>query len=446
MYKKTKKMAAMEEPIIAYPVSNLSSYFIDTDEYSIQMTLDTSLELVITCNESSCAYKCTLETTDKIKFGDIPTKYDNLDSLYDIIEKIHNGDKDSYVNYQYTKEPNKFQMIISFEIKTDLVDINFGYNIDIKQDNEVDEIEFLKNQNKLLLNKMKYMKRDVSEIVNVMLLSDNDNEVLSLLKELVEIKKLNGYNWFEFVNKTKEIINIHNNNNYYYECQLNEIYSLIIKYLNNEIMLSNILIVFDFLRPKNKYGQKRCFRTGQHIDIRNEELISILSDKIISSTNITIIEKIFGIICNRCVPFNPGLASKIMSYKSEGNLLNLIKYCLWIPIDTKGFESCIKFINIEIFNYIKNYEIVSNYLLLLEFNNYNFTYFHKELCIRFFECVLSNFKHNFHFTQTIKNYNKSVSYQPERKIISSKIDELTAWLVNQHLKTTYPKSNNEDDY
>ena len=109
-------MAAIEEPIVAYPVSNLSSYFIDNDEYSIQMTLDTSLELVITCNESSCAYKCTLENTDKIKFGDIPTKYDNLDSLYDIIEKIHNGDKDSYVNYEYTKEPNKFQMIISFEI------------------------------------------------------------------------------------------------------------------------------------------------------------------------------------------------------------------------------------------------------------------------------------------------------------------------------------------
>ena len=118
----------MEEPIVAYPVSNLSSYFIDNDEYSIQMTLDTNLDLVITCNESSCIYK---------KFGDIPTKYDNLDSLYDIIEKIHNGDKYSYVNYEYNKEPNKFQMIISFEIKTDLVDINFGYNIDIKQDNEV---------------------------------------------------------------------------------------------------------------------------------------------------------------------------------------------------------------------------------------------------------------------------------------------------------------------
>ena len=126
-------MAAIEEPIVAYPVSNLSSYFTDNDEYSIQMTLDTSLELEITCNKSSCIYKCTLENTDKIKFGDIPTKYDNLDSLYDIIEKIHNGDKDSYVNYQYTKEPNKFQMIISFEIKTDLVDINFGYNIDMME-------------------------------------------------------------------------------------------------------------------------------------------------------------------------------------------------------------------------------------------------------------------------------------------------------------------------
>ena len=421
-------MAAMEEPIIAYPVSNLSSYFIDTDEYSIQMTLDTSLELVITCNESSCIYKCTLENTDKIKFGDIPTKYDNLDSLYDIIEKIHNGDKDSYVNYEYTKEPNKFQMIISFEIKTDLVDINFGYNIDIKQDNEVNEIEFLKNQNKLLLNKMKYMKRDVSEIVNVMLLSDNDNEVLSLLKELVEIKKLNGYNWFEFVNRTTEIIymdNMGNKNHYYYECQLNEIYSLVIKYLNNEIVLINILIVFDFLRLRNKYCRKyNCPGSGQ----ANQELISIFSDKIISSNNITIIEKIFGIIWNSCESFNFSLARKIMSYKSERNLLNLIKYCLSIPISTIGFEP-IKFINIEIFNYTRNYEIVSNYLLLLEINKYNPTYFLKELCIRFFECVLSNFKHNFHFTQTIKNYNKSVSNQPERKIISSKIDELTAWLT-----------------
>ena len=83
-------MAAIEEPIVAYPVSNLSSYFTDNDEYSIQMTLDTSLELVITCNESSCTYKCTLENTDKVKFGDIPTKYENLESLYDIIEKIHN--------------------------------------------------------------------------------------------------------------------------------------------------------------------------------------------------------------------------------------------------------------------------------------------------------------------------------------------------------------------
>ena len=422
-------MAAMEEPIIAYPVSNFSSYFIDTDDYSIQMTLDTSLELVITCNESSCAYKCTLETTDKIKFGDIPTKYDNLDSLYDIIEKIHNGDKDSHVNYQYTKEPNKFQMIISFEIKTDLVDINFGYNIDIKQDNEVDEIEFLKNQNKLLLNKMKYMKQDVSEIVNVILLSDNDNEVLSLLKELVEIKKLNGYNWFEFVNKTKEIIymnHMHGCSHCYYEYQLNEIYSLIIKYLNNEIVLSNILTVFDFLRLRNKYGKKSSTHpdSGQ----KNQELISILSDKLISSTNITIIEKIFSIICNSFEDFNLSLASKIMSYKSECNLLNLIKYCLTIPIGTNSFEPCIKFINIEIFNYTRNYEIVSNYLLLLEFNNYNFTYFHKELCIRFFECVLSNFKHNFHLTQKIKNYNNGQS--PERKIISSKIDELTAWLVN----------------
>ena len=417
-------MAAIEEPIVAYPVSNLSSYFTDNDEYSIQMTLDTSLELVITCNESSCAYKCTLENTDKIKFGDIPTKYDNLDSLYDIIEKIHNGDTDSYVNYEYTKEPNKFQMIISFEIKTDLVDINFGYNIDIKQDNEVNEIEFIKNQNKLLLNKMKYMKRDVSEIVNVMLLSDNDNEVLSLLKELVEIKKLNGYNWFEFVNKTKETIS---NNNNYYECQLNEIYSLIIKYLNNEIMLSNILIVFDFLRLKNKYGNRRCHRSSQNIEIKNEELISILSGKLISSTNITIIEKIFSIICNIRENFNFSLASKIMSYKSECNLLNLIKYLITIPIGTNGFEPCIKFINIEIFNYTRNYEIVSNYLLLLEFNNYNFTYFHKELCIRFFECVLSNFKHNFHLTQKIKNYNKG--QRPEEKIISSKIDELTAWLT-----------------
>ena len=425
-------MAAIEEPIVAYPVSNLSSYFTDNDEYSIQMTLDTSLELVITCNESSCIYKCTLENTDKIKFGDIPTKYDNVDSLYDIIEKIHNGDKDSYVNYEYNKEPNKFQMIISFEIKTDLVDINFGYNIDIKQDNEVNEIEFIKNQNKLLLNKMKYMKRDVSEIVNVMLLSDNDNEVLSLLKELVEIKKLNGYNWFEFVNKTKETIemNAKNNNYCHCTCQLNEIYSLIIKYLNNEILLTNILIVFDFLRLRNKYGQKYCYQSGQ-IDLNNKELISILSNKIISSTNIIIIEKIFSIICINSAYFNPKLVSKIISYKSERNLLNLIKYCF---SDDKyandDFKNIIKFLNIEIFNYIKNYEIVSNYLLLLEFNNYNFTYFHKELCIRFFECVLSNFKQNFHFTQTIKNYNKSVSNQPERKIISSKIDELTAWWGN----------------
>ena len=430
-------MAAIEEPIVAYPVSNLSSYFTDNDEYSIQMTLDTSLELVITCNESSCTYKCTLENTDKVKFGDIPTKYDNLDSLYDIIEKIHNGDKDSYVNYEYTKEPNKFQMIISFEIKTDLVDINFGYNIDIKQDNEVNEIEFIKNQNKLLLNKMKYMKRDVSEIVNVMLLSDNDNEVLSLLKELVEIKKLNGYNWVEFVNKTKEIIYMDDIDKYYidghsmsfnyyyyyyYEYQLNEIYSLIIKYLNNEIVLSNILIVFDFLRLRNKYGE------AKGILYTNKELISILSNKIISSTNIIIIEKIFSIICINSAYFNPKLVSKIISYKSERNLLNLIKYCF---SDDKyandDFKNCIKFLNIEIFNYIKNYEIVSNYLLLLEFNNYNFEYFHKELCIRFFECALSNFKHNFHFTQTIKNYNKSVNNQPERKIISSKIDELTAW-------------------
>ena len=423
-------MAAIEEPIVAYPVSNLSSYFTDNDEYSIQMTLDTSLELVITCNESSCTYKCTLENTDKVKFGDIPTKYDNLDSLYDIIEKIHNGDTDSYVNYEYTKEPNKFQMIISFEIKTDLVDINFGYNIDIKQDNEVNEIEFIKNQNKLLLNKMKYMKRDVSEIVNVMLLSDNDNEVLSLLKELVEIKKLNGYNWFEFVNKTKEIIDMYAKHNNYCHCtcQLNEIYSLIIKYLNNEIVLSNILIVFDFLRLRNKYGQR--YDNGLII-YNNEELISILSNKIISSTNIIIIEKIFSIICINSAYFNPKLVSKIISYKSERNLLNLIKYCF---SDDKyandDFKNCIKFLNIEIFNYIKNYEIVSNYLLLLEFNNYNFTYFHKELCIRFFECALSNFKHNFHFTQTIKNYNKRVSNQPERKIISSKIDELTAWWGN----------------
>ena len=418
-------MAAIEEPIVAYPVSNLSSYFTDNDEYSIQMTLDTSLELVITCNESSCIYKCTLENTDKIKFGDIPTKYDNLDSLYDIIEKIHNGDKDSYVNYEYTKEPNKFQMIISFEIKTDLVDINFGYNIDIKQDNEVNEIDFLKNQNKLLLNKMKYMKRDVSEIVNVMLLSDNDNEVLSLLKELVEIKKLNGYNWVEFVNKTKEIIYMDDIDKYryYYEYQLNEIYSLIIKYLNNEIVLSNILIVFDFLRLRNKYGKK--YSNDANIGQQNKELISILSDKLISSTNITIIEKIFSIICNSFEYFNFALASKIMSYKSERNFLNLIKYILSMPIGTNDNKNCIKFINIEIFNYIKNYEIVSNYLLLLEFNNYNFEYFHKELCIRFFECALSNFKYNFHLTQTVKNYNKG--QRPEEKIISSKIDELTAW-------------------
>ena len=437
-------MAAIEEPIVAYPVSNLSSYFTDNDEYSIQMTLDTSLELEITCNESSCAYKCTLENTDKVKFGDIPTKYDNLDSLYDIIEKIHNGDTDSYVNYEYTKEPNKFQMIISFEIKTDLVDINFGYNIDIKQDNEVNEIEFIKNQNKLLLNKMKYMKRDVSEIVNVMLLSDNDNEVLSLLKELVEIKKLNGYNWFEFVNKTKEIIYMDKVRQHsgefilsYYECQLNEIYSLIIKYLKNEIVLINILTVFDFLRLRNKYG-KTEIRDIAYRTHSNNELISILSDKIISSTNITIIEKIFSIICNSNSSyffdnmkynngssyFNPKLVSKIISYKSERNLLNLIKYCLSYKYACYN-KNCIKFINIEIFNYIKNYEIVSNYLLLLEFNNYNFTYFHKELCIRFFECALSNFKHNFHLTQTVKNYNKGT--QPEGKIISSKIDEFTAW-------------------
>jgi len=161
------------------------------------------------------------------------------------------------------------------------------------------------------------------------------------------------------------------------------------------------------------------------VDQTNQELISLLSDKLISSTNITIIEKIFSIICNSCEYFNQGLASKIMSFKSESNILNLIKYGLSMPIGTKGFESCIKFINIEIFNYIRNFEIVSNYLLLLEFNNYNFTYFHKELCIRFFECALSNFKHNFHLTQTVKNYNKGT--HTEKQIISSKIDELTTW-------------------
>ena len=79
---------------------------------------------------------------------------------------------------------------------------------------------------------------------------------------------------------------------------------------------------------------------------KNQELISILSDKIISSNNITIIEKIFGIICNSCESFNLGLARKIMSYKSERNLLNLIKYCLSIPISINAFEPCIKFINI----------------------------------------------------------------------------------------------------
>ena len=45
------------------------------------------------------------------------------------------------------------------------------------------------------------------------------------------------------------------------------------KYLNNEIVLSNILIVFDFLRLRNKYG-KKCSNdpnSGQ----QNQELISI---------------------------------------------------------------------------------------------------------------------------------------------------------------------------
>ncbi len=32
------------------------------------MTLDTSLDLVIYCNESSCIYKCTLETLTKLNF------------------------------------------------------------------------------------------------------------------------------------------------------------------------------------------------------------------------------------------------------------------------------------------------------------------------------------------------------------------------------------------
>ena len=65
------------------------------------------------------------------------------------------------------------------------------------------------------------------------------------------------------------------------------------------------------------------------------------------------------------------------------------------------------------------------FLTLLKNCDFNYHIYSKEFCIRFFECALSNFKHNFHLTQTVKNYNKG--QRPEEKIISSKIDELTAW-------------------